>query len=462
MQSITIPSYDLQAVSCDVCVVGGGTGGVVAALAAARQGAKTVLIEAKGYVGGTLVEGGTALHSFFNNYAVFGRPRVQLVKGIPQQILDRLVACGGSFGHVPLGEHCPRNQDSVCTSVDTELYKLTAQQMLAQAGVVLMLETRLVGALTENGRICAVRVSTHDGEKAVLASAFIDCTGYGDLCAYAGAPFVKLNDYGVNNSIGVGGVSVRRYYDYILSHDALRDIAEATRADGVRQIVRLDGLRPKLPQDFVEKAAQIGLKTTTTCLRDDYLMFIKIEYTAPANPVDALANTNSALELRQRQQKAIALLRQYIPGFENAFIARTSPTVCIRRARAVHCDRELSNQEVTSGAHFDNEIGVFGYHDAAPVYNIDNGGCYGLPYDMLLPCGMENLFAAGMMLTPDQDAHMSTRNTVACMVQGQGAGVAAALISRLGCSSRQLRYALLRQALEAQDVCFDRVPSSEK
>ena len=70
MQSITIPSYDLQAVSCDVCVVGGGTGGVVAALAAARQGAKTVLIEAKGYVGGTLVEGGTALHSFFNNYAV--------------------------------------------------------------------------------------------------------------------------------------------------------------------------------------------------------------------------------------------------------------------------------------------------------------------------------------------------------------------------------------------------------
>lgn len=71
MQSITIPSYDLQTVSCDVCVVGGGTGGVVAALAAARQGAKTVLIEAKGYVGGTLVEGGTALHSFFNNYAVF-------------------------------------------------------------------------------------------------------------------------------------------------------------------------------------------------------------------------------------------------------------------------------------------------------------------------------------------------------------------------------------------------------
>ena len=177
MQSITIPSYDLQTVSCDVCVVGGGTGGVVAALAAARQGAKIVLIEAKGYVGGTLVEGGTALHSFFNNYAVFGRPRVQLVKGIPQQILGRLVACGGSFGHVPLGEHCPRNQDSVCTSVDTKLYKLTAQQMLAQAGVVLMLETRLVGALTENGRICAVRVSTHDGEKAVLASAFIDCTG---------------------------------------------------------------------------------------------------------------------------------------------------------------------------------------------------------------------------------------------------------------------------------------------
>ena len=455
MSYMQFPGGKLPLRSYDVCIVGAGTGGVIAAIAAARQGAKTVLIEAKGYVGGTVVEGGTALHSFYNNFTFYKKPKTKLVEGIPQELVDRLQVRGATYGHVPMSSDC--RQDSYCTSVDTELYKLIAQEFLIEEGVTLLLETRLTGALVEDGTVKAVRCVTHGGEIAIAADAFIDCTGYGDLCAMAGASYDEPNDYGVNSSIGLGGVSVPRYYQYILDEDALRDVAMADRPDGTKQIVRLDGLREKLPQEFILKAAEVGLKTTVTCIRDDYFMFVKIEYKPQKPLTDVDEATFSAMELRRRQEKSVALLREYVPGCENAFIARTSPAVCIRRARAVRCDKELVDVEVTSGARFDNEIGVFGYHDEAPRRSVNEGGCFGLPYDMLLPKGIENLFAAGMMITPDHHAHMATRNTVCCMVQAQGAGVAAALISAKGIGSRQLEYPVLRAALDKQNVCFARI-----
>ncbi len=113
-----LPSRDF-----DVIVAGGGTAGAVAALAAARNGAKTALIEGKGYVGGTVVEGGTALHSFFNLWKAFpGVEKRQVVRGIPQEIIDRLLLVGGTTGHGDVTGKI--DYDCVCTAIDTELYKL--------------------------------------------------------------------------------------------------------------------------------------------------------------------------------------------------------------------------------------------------------------------------------------------------------------------------------------------------
>ena len=88
-KTITMPLRELPVQTCDVAIIGGGTGGVIAAIAAARMGVKTILVEAKGYLGGTVVEGGTALHSFFNNWKAFGREKVQLVRGIPEELIER-------------------------------------------------------------------------------------------------------------------------------------------------------------------------------------------------------------------------------------------------------------------------------------------------------------------------------------------------------------------------------------
>ena len=170
----------------DVIVAGAGTGGVVAAIAAARQGARTALIEAKGYPGGTVTEGGTALHSFYNLWKAFpGVEKRQVVRGIPQEIIDRLLKVGGCSGHAEMFEGY--NYDSVCTCIDTELYKLVTFEMLAEAGVFVCVNTLLTGAIMDGPRLRGVIVESRSGREAFCAKSFVDCTAYGDLAAYAGA-----------------------------------------------------------------------------------------------------------------------------------------------------------------------------------------------------------------------------------------------------------------------------------
>ena len=144
MGNMRNPFERLPIRECDVVVAGGGTGGVVAALAAARQGARTALIEVKGYTGGVAVEGGTALHSFYNLWKAFpGVAKRQVVRGIPQEIVDRLTQAGGTTGHAEM--LVGYDYDSVCTAIDTEIYKLVTLQMLQEAGVLLLLNTFVAG-----------------------------------------------------------------------------------------------------------------------------------------------------------------------------------------------------------------------------------------------------------------------------------------------------------------------------
>jgi hypothetical protein len=110
---------------------------------------------------------------------------------------------------------------------------------------------------------------------------------------------------------------------------------------------------------------------------------------------------------------------------------------------------------VLSGRHFDDDVLAYGFHDSAPRLQIADGGTYGIPYRALRVKNSKNLLAVGMMITSNHDAHMSTRNTVCCMGQGQAAGTAAALCARNGCGTRELPYENLRTALEEGDVYFE-------
>ncbi len=454
MYTYVEPSRQLPAANFDVVVAGGGTAGVVAALAAARQGARTALIEMKGYTGGIAVEGGTALHSYYNLWKAFpGVEKRQVVRGIPAEIVDRLAEAGGTTGHAEM--IVGYDYDGICTAIDTEIYKLVTLSMLEEAGVHLCLNTLLAGAIVEDSQLEGVIAESHQGREAIMARAFVDTTGYGDLCARAGATFTEPNDYPVVNSIGLGNVSIEAYYDFIVEHDALTQYARGWRSGREDQIVRLDGRRAAMPAGFSEGAAEIGMSMVTTTVHDDYFMFVKINYRMNVSPTDRDAAALAEVELRRRQARAVDLFRAYVPGCERAFIARTSPSLTIRRGRLIACDYDITRDDVLEGRHFDDDVLAYGFHDSAPHLQIKDGGTYGIPYRALRVSGLDNLLAAGMMITSDHDAHMSTRNTVACMGQGQAAGTAAALCALRDEGTRELPYGVLREALEAGGVYLE-------
>ena len=438
----------------EVIVAGGGTAGAVAALAAARTGAKTALIEAKGYPGGIVVEGGTALHSFYNLWKAFPEAeKRQVVKGIPQEIVDRLAEKGGTSGHAEMEEGF--DYDSVCTAIDTEIYKLVMLEMLEEAGVEIFVNTLLTEAVRKGPRVKGVIVESRSGREFFRGKSFVDCTGYGDLAAYAGAEYSEPNDYPVANSIGIGNVDIDKYYDFIKKYDAVSEYAKGLRSGKDNQIVRVNAFGDKLPDDFIEKDREIGMSTVTTTIHDNYFMFIKLNYKMSSSPTNRDEVTKAELELRKRQHEAIKLIRKYIPGCEKAFIARTSPSLCIRRGRVIECDYDISLNDVLNARHFKDEVMVYGFHDSAPRLQIKNGETYGIPYRALRVKNIDNLLAAGMIITSDHEAHMSTRNTVCCMGQGQGAGTAAALCAENNFGTRDLNYSTLRKQLEADNVYFE-------
>ena len=440
------PAKRLPARSFDVVVAGGGTAGVVAALAAARQGARTALIESKGYTGGTVVEGGTCLHSFFNLWKAFpGVEKRQVVRGIPQEIIDRLMRVGGCTGHGEMLQHY--DYDSVCTAIDTEIYKLVTLEMLQEAGVTVCVNTFLAGAIRSGSRLTGVIAESHSGREAIRARAFVDSTGYGDLAANAGAKYTEPNDHAVCNSMGIGNVDVEKMCEFLKSKNSLVQLARGRRSGRDDQIVRLGGETVSFSEEFNAEARKLGLSMITTTTHDNYFMFLKLNLQMPVSPTSRDEAAKAELELRRRQARAVDLLRRYVPGCERAFIARTSPSLNIRRGRLITCDYDITSSDVTDGRHFADDIMAYGFHDMAPRLQIRNGGTYGIPYRALRPAGIENLLVAGMMITSNHNAHMSTRNTVSCMGQGQAAGAAAALCAAKNLGSRELAYADLRQAL---------------
>ena len=448
------PGNKLTTREFDVVVAGGGTAGVVAAIAAARTGARTALIEAKGYPGGTVTEGGTAIHSFYNLWKAFpGVEKRQVVKGIPSELIDRMITMGYCTGHAEMERGF--DYDSVCTALDTEVYKLVAFEMLVEAGVFVAVNTLAVGAVTEGSTLKGVIVESRSGREVFRGNAFVDCTAYGDLAAHAGTEFTVPDDYASCNSIGLGNVDMDAYFAFLKKHDAVDQLARGMRSGQEDQIVRLSGRNANLPEEYREEARKIGMSGTVTTTHHNYLMFVKFNCKVEGSVLNRDDVARAELIIRQNQLKGVELFRKFLPGCKDAFIARTSPSLNIRRGRLIACDYDITHEDVIEARHFDDEVFVYGFHDSAPRLQVKDGGTYGIPYRALRVKGMDNLCVAGMMITSDHRAHMSTRNTVSSMAQGQAAGTAAALCAAGDMGSRDLPYEKLRGQLEQDGVYFE-------
>ena len=146
------------------------------------------------------------------------------------------------------------------------------------------------------------------------------------------------------------------------------------------------------------------------------------------------------------------MLKRYIPGFENAYVYWTSYGLGVRYTRVIKCEHDLSLDEIVNGARFEDEVFLYGFHDCAPRIMIKDAGCYGIPYRAMLPVTIDGLLVAGRLITGEWEAHMSTRNTVSCMAQGEAVGTAAALCAARDCTPRDLDVQLLRATLRDHGV----------
>ena len=440
-------SYD-----CDVVVAGGGTAGVVAALAAARTGAKTIIVDRYNFLGGSMINGAGPLHSFFNLYKAFpGAEKVQVVRGIPAEIIDRLVEIGGSPGH--LEQEKGGSYDSVITLVDWEIYKSLAFQMMEEAGVQVLLHCMVAGAVTEDKAVKGIIIEGKSGREVISAKTVIDCTGDGDVSAYAGAKFIKQHgSTSVGMPFGMNNVDMQRLVKYLEENDMVNQIVHADKGSETDDVIRL-GFELKKNPHFTEFMNATGMwGPLGAAMHENDYTYINSATLRNVDATDTKILSEAEITLRKQVMTMSGMLKKYIPGFEKAYLDWTPVSAGVRYTRVIECGHDMSLDEIVNCQRFDDEVMLYGFHDCAPRIMIKDAGYYGIPYSAFIPNGVEGLLVAGRLITSTWDAHMSTRNTVSCMAQGQAVGTAAAMSAMKGIAPRELDAQELRGELRKQKV----------
>ena len=179
--------------------------------------------------------------------------------------------------------------------------------------------------------------------------------------------------------MGVANVDLDKLYQWLKSRDAVGDYVEGLRDGKEGQIVRLGGSPAHVSPEFAAGLRALGATFVTTTVRDNYFMFIKVNMQLPVSPTSRDAVAKAEVELRRRQFRTVELFRKHLPGCEKAFIARTSPSLNIRRGRLIACDYDITLSDVLEARHFDDDVMAYGFHDSAPRLQIRNGGTYGNP-----------------------------------------------------------------------------------
>ena len=427
----------------DVAVLGGGPAGIAASAAAAQNGARVLLIERYGFLGGMGTAAGVT--NFCGLHAnVFGDIQ-QVVHGVADRLLDRMRALDGlNDPHLIFGKIWAQ-------AYDMSAFKCAADQLLIASGVEILFHALAAGiSKDEDGSIDSVLLETKSGRTAVRARIFIDCSGDGDLAHFAGLPMEKGDNGGQllypTLMFRVGNVDAKRAGDAWRTIPSLMDEAEASGEFSFPRrgaIVR--------PQRHAYE-----WRVNVTQLRNP-------DGTA-TDGTDARSLSRGELEGRRQIVDYLRFLRARVPGFENAYALDIAPQLGIRETRRLIGEAALSGPDVLNCANFEDSIGVNGWpleqHVAGDVqwFWPDIPGSRGynqLPFRMLLPrqetaAGTLNLLAAGRCASMTHDGHSAARVSGPCFVMGQAAGTAAALAIRRGTTPHDIAPVELQRLLVQQ------------
>jgi hypothetical protein len=447
MEFITDPARKIPVISKkDVVVSGGGPSGVMAAIAAARAGASTALIEANGFLGGAA--------TMYLPYQGFvdseGR---QIIKGLAQELVDRLREKGGAY-HKFLGSKLT----NPLLLIDPEMVKLVSLEMVQEAGVELFLHAMLVDVQKEGRSLQYGVVQDKSGREAVNGKYFIDTTGDGDVAAKAGASFtVGREKDGIPQSAtltfrvdDVNEDVIRRYIlDDPETFDLYEKSPEGVREDRKHQVVGFKNL--------VKKARAEGFpmpfdQLIYCSLLPEGAILINTTHVQNVRCQEAKDLTRAEIEARLQVPIIMDFLKRYVPGFERAQLSATSHEIGVRETRHIEGDYTLTIDDVRSGRRFEDTIAVGGYpidiHSPEDKnVALEKVPAYGIPYRCLTVKDFDNLLVAGRCISSTHEALASARVMAICMAMGQAAGEAATLALQLDCSTRDVPVDVLQQRL---------------
>lgn len=447
------PQLRENAVAYDVAVIGGGPGGLSAAVAAARSGARTVLVEGTAALGGAAASG-LGLLGFLD------RSGERALGGIAQELVDRLEELGGSPGHF----RCPVHNS--ITPVSPDLVKIVAVQMCQEAGVDLLFEHSLLDASVDDaGRLRSATVYGKLAKTRIDADVFVDGTGDGDLAYLAGVPYSSGQDgtHVMQPStlmFTVTGHDLERFFSYLDEHPGEMGIKEGF-ADGydVEFLRRTRGHCFIGLTDSIERARADG---TFTIPRDQFI-YIRTasERTLAINTsrvirIDASdpVQLSKGLETGYGQVlELVRFLRERIPGFEEVEISQIAPALGVRETRHFAGEHRLTEDDLGSDAIAESAIALSAYNfdvhsgtgDGIDLRVVDEP--FGIPFGCLVPLAIDGLLLSGRTISLDSTTFSAARVIGTCLAIGEAAGIAAASAARTGGQVRRTDVDRLRAEL---------------
>ncbi len=403
----------------DVVVVGGGPAGLAAAHSAARRGARTLLVESYGFLGGMGTAGGVT-----NFAGLYGRHRGdirQLVHGVVDELFSRLEALGG------LNKPQDGMQGRIrVRSYDTSIYKCAADQLLLAANVKLLFHARACAVVMNGKRISALVIETKSGRQAVRANVFIDCSGDADVAAFAGVPHAIGDGEGSGlfptTMFRVGHVDATVALPAVGEFKAINDFMEKAQRDHPG--------RYKFPRE----AAILRPQINPSEWRANITQIANAQGLA-MNAVNAEELSAGEVEGRRQILEYFRFLQEQVPGFTNSRIVEIAPQVGIRETRRIEGMYALTGGDILGSARFDDTIGINAWpmelHRSGGIswgFPTDQDRAYNdLPWRMVVPKEVQNLLVAGRCASMTHEGQAAARASGGCFVMGQAAGTGAAI-----------------------------------